>query len=257
MPSKHTLGTMYVRAGDLISFTYDDTVPEEERRVTVVAIADIELSREMALFCEQTDRSGKDIYTENALPAFIEYLTEKRLLHVGNEVSVHFGQIRRPAARPLNEYRFRMNPESFWEEKIHHRYQKHSFTVFNHQSHTLTVMGGDDAPFFITASFIDMKGDQLGVLRLSVLSDNRHTLIDDEDVERLRLALQSDIALNLSELNVMVERVELASNPDFGKNSFLRHLPEIDRTNLPKPTSQSRKGKQNEQLEHRVQEKSE
>lgn len=240
MPSKHTLGKMYVRAGEILTFTYDDTVPEEKRRVTVVAIDDIDISAEMAMFCEQTDRSGKDIYTENALPAFIEFLTEKRLLHVGREVNVHFGQIRRPAARLLNEYRFKLNPESFWEEKISARYEAHSFSVYNHQSHSLTVMLGVEAPFYITASFIDLNGDQLGVLKLSVLSDDRHTLINDEDVERLRLALQSDIALNLGEINVMVERVELASNPDFGKNAFLRHIPEIDITALSNP--QEREG---------------
>ena len=244
MPSKHKLGMERIRAGELLSFTYEDTVPNNEKRLTVVALADIDLSLEMATYCEQMDRSGKDIYTENALPAFIEYLTEKRLLHVGNEVKVHFGKVRRPASRLLNEYRFKMSPESFWEEKITTLYLNRSFSVFNHQMHSLTVMMGIDAPFYIMASFIDVQGDTLGVLRLSVLSDSQHTLIDDEDLERLRLALQADIAMNLSEINVMVDRVKLTSNPDFGLSSFKRHLPAINPENQVKSSSQKRKGKQ-------------
>lgn len=241
---------IHVKAGELINFTYDDAVPDRPRRVTVVAIEDIDLSREMALFCEKTNRSGKDIYTENALPAFIEYLVMKRLLHVGAEVDVHFGSSRRPAARLLNEYRFRLNPESFWEEKLTHRYESRSFTIINHQQQMLTMMIGVEAPFYISASMVDLKGDYLGVLRLSVLPDGRHTLISEEDMERIRLALQSDIALHMSEIEVMVERVCVTSNPDFGSNTFQRHLPEINLPSSEIPHSAS-KGTVNELSEQR------
>lgn len=241
MPSKHTLGMIKVRAGEILTFTYDSTVPEERRNITVVALDDIDLSEAMATFCELTDRSGKDIYTENALPAFVEYLAEQRLLHVGTEVNVHFGQMRRPAARLLNEYRFKANPESFWEDKLVQHYLSKSFTVFNHQHHVLTMMAGVEAPFYISGSIIDMKGDILGVLRLSVLSDSRHTLISNEDIERIRLAFQADIALNVREINVMVERVELTSNPDFGANSFKRHLPPLVHPHSSKPAISTQK----------------
>ncbi|MCY1276108.1 hypothetical protein D9M68_19370 [compost metagenome] len=227
MPGKHTLGLVLVRAGELISFTYDDSVPNRPKRLTVVALTDIDLSKEMATFCGLTNRSGKDIYTENALPAFIEYMAGKRMLHVSTEVSVHFGTVKRPAARLLNEYRFDINPEFFWEEKLTHRYESQSFSVINHQQQMLTIIFGIEAPFYVLASLIDLKGDSLGVLRLSVLPDGQHTLISDEDLERIRLALQSDIVLHMSEIAVMVERVVLTSNPDFGSNSFKRHLPEI------------------------------
>ena len=216
-----------VRAGELISFTYDDHIPNHPKRLTVVALADIDLSKEMATFCGITNRSGKDIFTENALPAFIEYMAQKRLLHVSTEVSCHFGSVKRPATRLLNEYRFDINPEFFWEEKLTHRYESHSFTVLNHQQQMLTVMFDIDAPFYVTASLIDLNGDSLGVIRLSVIPDGQHTLISDEDLERIRLGLQSDIVLHMSEIAVMVERVVLASNPNFGSNSFKRHMPEI------------------------------
>lgn len=249
MPGKHTLGLVLVKAGELITFTFDDNVPDRPRRITVVAISDIDLSKEMATFCEKTNRSGKDIYTENALPAFIEYLAGKRLLHVGAEVSVHFGAARRPAARLLNEYRFDINPEFFWEEKLTHRYTHKSFAILNHQQQMLTVMFGIEAPFYISANLIDLKGDYLGVLRLCVIPDGQHTLISDEDIERLRLALQSDIALHMSEIAVMVERVDLTSNPIFGSNSFMRHLPELKPPSTENQHSKS-KGTVNEPTIH-------
>ncbi|MNO21491.1 hypothetical protein D3C76_112650 [compost metagenome] len=226
MSENHTLGKVAVRAGEILTFTFDDA-DAKHRHLTVVAIADIDLSREMALFCERTDRSGKDIFTENALPQFIQHLAEKRLLHVGKEVSVQFGDRGRPAARLMNEYRFRLNPESYWEDKLVHRYMSSSFTLFNHQHHSLTIMMGLDAPFYILADLLDMQGDFLGVLRLSIIPDHRHTFISDEDIERIRLALQADIAMNVEEISVMVERVRVASNREFGQNLFKRHLPPI------------------------------
>ncbi|MNZ43796.1 hypothetical protein D3C78_614080 [compost metagenome] len=238
MQDKHTLGRVTVKAGEILTFTFDESAQEQNRHLTVVAIDNIDLSREMALFCELTNRSGKDIYTENALPLFIQHLAEKRLLHVGKEVTVHFGDRGRPAARLMNEYRFRLNPESYWEDKLVRRYTTNSFTLYNHQQSILTVMMGVDAPFYILADILDMTGDHLGILRLSVIPDNRHANLSDEDVERIRLALQADIAMNVEEISVMVERVRVTSNPDFGQSLFKRHLPPIVHPSTePEPTT--------------------
>lgn len=223
MQENHTLGRIVVRAGEILTFTFDESASGHKRHLTVVAIADIDLSREMALFCEETDRSGKDIFTENALPEFLQSLSEKQMLHVGKEISVHFGDRGRPAARLMNEYRFRINPESYWEDKLVQRYTTGSFTVYNHQHHCLTLMQGTDAPFTAHAAIVDMQGEYLGHLRLSVLPDQRHSFISDDDIERIRLALQADITLNVEEISVMVERVFVTSNPDFGQNVFKRH----------------------------------
>lgn len=223
MTNEHTLGRLSVKAGEILTFTYRDNTPHE-RHVTVVAIADIDLSREMALFCEQCDRHGHAIFTEEALPAFIEYLTQSQLLHVGNEVRIDFGRLGRPSSRLLNEYRFRINPEAFWEAKLLHRYQHNSFTLLNHQNHLLTLMAGVDAPFTVLADVLDIHGEHLGTLKLELLSDQRHTLINDEDVERIRLALQADITLTVQELSLMIDRVTILSNPDFGTNPFSRHV---------------------------------
>lgn len=236
MAENHTLGRIFVRAGEILTFTFDETDSGHKRHLTVVAIVDIDLSREMALFCDATDRSGKDIYTENALPEFLQSLAEKQMLHVGKEITVHFGDRGRPAARLMNEYRFRINPESYWEDKLVQRYTTGSFTVFNHQHHQLTVMQGTDAPFTAHATIVDMQGEYLGHLRLSVLPDHRHSFISDDDVERIRLALQADITLNVEEISVMVERVVMTSNPDFGQNAFKRHAVPIKRTPLEKTT---------------------
>lgn len=231
MQQNHTLGRVTVRAGEIITFTFDESTPERQRHLTVVAIQDLDLSREMALFCEATNRSGRDIYTENALPALIEHLAKKGLLHVGREVTVHVGNRFRPAARLMNEYKFRLNPESFWEDKLVNRYTTGTFNVFNHQGHSLTLMMEVDSPFTAHASIVDMQGEYLGHLRLSVLPDQPHTLISDDDIERIRLALQADITMNVEEISVMVERVEMTSNPDFGQNAFKRHI------SLPQPIS--------------------
>jgi len=243
MHEHHTLGRMKVRAGEILTFTYDESVPDKRCHLTVVAIADIDLSQEMATYCVTINRSTRDIYTENALPGFIEYLAEKRLLHVGTEVNIHFGTTKRPAARLMGEYRFDINPESFWEAKLIHRYQSNSFTVYNHQHHMLTIMSDVEAPFLVLADIIDMKGEYLGVLRLSVLSEDSYTLFSDEDLERIRLALQADISLNVVEISVLVESVKLVPNPDFTKNAFGRHLPVVTPP-ISKPTqSTPQKGK--------------
>ena len=111
----------------------------------------------------------------------------------------------------------------FWEAKLLHRYSKSCFNVINHQSHLLTVMGNVDAPFVMTATIIDGIGGILGMLRLDILSDNKHTLIDEDDIEVLRLGLQADITMNIPDLMLMVESVTIASNPTFTVNSFNRH----------------------------------
>src|SRR5690606_7429225 len=92
---------------------------------------------------------------------------------------------------------------------------------------------GVDAPFTIIASLIDMSGDPLGTLRLSVLSDHKYSLLNDDDLERIRLALQADISLSVEEISVLVDSVTLIPNPDFGTNPFSRHLPPITTFNLP------------------------
>lgn len=238
MSENHTLGRIVVRAGEILTLTFDESVSGHKRHLTVVALIDIDLSREMALFCERMDRSGKDILTENALPEFLQYLSEQQMLHVGKEISVHFGDRGRPAARLMNEYRFRINPESYWEDKLVQRYTTGSFTVYNHQHHLLTVMQGSDAPFTAHAVIVDMQGEYLGHLRLSILPDQRHSFISDDDIERIRLALQADITLNVEEISVMVERVFVTSNPDFGQNVFKRHLvPLKNQSSESEPTS--------------------
>lgn len=232
MSHEHTLGRLSVKAGEILTFTYRDNTPQE-RHITVVAIADIDLSREMALFCEQADRHSHAIFTEEALPAFIEHLTQRQLLHVGNEISIDFGRLGRPASRLMNEYRFRINPEAFWEAKLLHRYQHNAFTLLSHQNHLLTLMAGVDTPFSVLANVLDIQGNPLGTLRLELLSDNRHTLINDEDIERIRLALQADITLTVQELSVMIDSIKVIPNPEFGINSFTRHV-------TPTPTSLSK-----------------
>ncbi|MNP89099.1 hypothetical protein D3C85_14990 [compost metagenome] len=235
MENKHTLGRVEVKAGEILTFTYDNPSPENRRHITVVALSDINLSDEMALFYQELDRGSDDIITEAALPAFIEHLCDKRLLHVGTEVNIHIGTVGRPAERLVNEYKFMLNPESFWEEKLSHRYLKRSFTVYSHQDHLLTIMMGVEAPFTILADIINMQGNHLGILQLSILSDRRHTLISDDDLERIRSALQADISLCIDEVSVLVERVTLLTNPDFGSNRFTKYLsvykpePEIEK----------------------------
>ncbi len=224
MKSNHTLGVIKVKAGEVISFTFDKLPKDSQGRITVVALHDIDLSHEMADFCNRTDRSGKDIYTENALPDFIEGMVERGLLHIGPIVNVHVGHEKRPCSRMLDEYRFSINPESFWEDKLIERYGKNTFTVYNHQNHLLTMMTDVEAPFYARASIVDMRGEYLGQLRLSILPEQRHSFISDDDIERIRLALQADIMLNVVEINVMVERVEVTSNPDFGSSRFNQHL---------------------------------
>jgi hypothetical protein len=217
MLNRHTLGRINVKAGEILTFTYKDRTP---RHVTVVALHDIDLSKELAEFCGQLDRRSRSIFTENVLPAFIEHLTDKRLLHVGNEVSVDMGVVGRPSKRLLEEYKFSINPEMFWEDKVIHRYTTSSFSVINHQEHLLTLLMDVDAPFTVVANLIDIKGDTLGVIRLVMLSDHRHTLINEEDNERIRMALQSDLSLTLPEINVLVATVEITPNPEYGNNPF-------------------------------------
>ena len=224
MQCNHTLGVIKVKAGEVISFTFDKLPKDNHGRITVVALNDIDLSREMADFCEKTDRSGKDIYTENALPDFIESMVERGHFHIGPIVNVHMGHEKRPCNRMLNEYRFSINPESFWEDKLINRYDKNTFTVYNHQNHLLTMMADVEAPFYARASIVDMRGEYLGQLRLSILPEQRHSFINDSDIERIRLALQADIMLNVAEINVMVENVQVASNPDFGSSRFKQHI---------------------------------
>lgn len=224
MEEKHTLGRVEVKAGEILTFTYDDPSPANRRHVTVVALSDINLSDEMATFYDQLDRSSDDIYTENALPAFVEWLCDKRLLHVGTEVSVHLGIVGRPSARLAGEHRFKINPEAFWEEKLSHRYMSNSFVVYNHQEHMLTIMMDIEAPFSILADIINLEGKHLGILHLSVLSNSRHTTLSAEDLEVIRSALQADISLHVQEISALVERVTLLSNPEFGVNRFNLHF---------------------------------
>lgn len=220
------LGRLTVRAGEILTLTYRDNTPLP-RHITVVALVDLNLSEHMATFCADMDRSGHGIFTEQALPAFVQYLTDRRLLHVGKEVRVDFGKLGRPASRLLNEYRFKLNPEAFWEAKLLHRYKHNSFTLFSHQNHLLTIMAGIDAPFSLLAHVVAMDGTALGSFRLEILTDNKYTLISDEDLERIRLALQADLSLSIEEISVMIESVELFPNPDFGISSFARHLPTL------------------------------
>lgn len=81
-------------------------------------------------------------------------------------------------------------------------------------------MMGVEAPFSAVTQFIDSKGEFLGILRFSVLSDNKYTLLDADDIERIRLAIQSDISLFVGELNILAESVVIESNPAYGINPF-------------------------------------
>lgn len=221
MTYRHRLGRTLIKAGEVLTFTYTEN--SSQKHIAVVAIADIDLSQEMVEFTAGVDRSSRLIFTEEALPAFIEYLSSKSLLHVGPSVAIEFGDIGRPSHRLLDEYRFSINPEAFWDDKLIHRYKHTSFTVFSRQDHTLTVLADVEAPFYISASVVDTEGQLLGMLRLSVLSDNKHTLLSEEDVERIRLALQADISLGVPEIAVLISEVHLIGNPDYGSCRYIKH----------------------------------
>jgi hypothetical protein len=224
MHSNHTLGMVNVEEGELLTFLIDkESTPDRPITVTVIVLADIDLSREMADFYQSTSRDTQAIITENAIAGFITWLSNKGLIRLPRETRVPLGNLKRPASRLADEYKYSVNPEMFWEAKLRHRYSKACFNVINHQSHLLTVMANVDAPFAMTATVIDGVGGVLGMLRLDILSDNKHTLINDEDIERLRLGLQADITMNVPDLMLMVECVTVASNPTFGINSFNRH----------------------------------
>lgn len=224
MNTNHTLGMVNVRSGELLTLLIEtDSAPDRPKSVTVIATADFDLSREMANFYRTTDRVGGALITKNAIGGFISHLIDKRLIILPKEHRLPFGHMERPASRLSNEYRYTLNPEQFWEDKLMHRYKTASFNVINHQAHMLTVMGNVDAPFTLTATIIDSIGGILGMLRLDIISDHKHTLLDDEDIERLRLGLQSDITMYVPDLMLMVECVTIASNPTFGINPFSKH----------------------------------
>lgn len=224
MNSNHTLGMVTVQSGELLTLLIEtESTPDRPKTVSVIALADFDLSKEMADYYRTTDRTNGALITKNALGGFLCRLSEKGLIVLPKEHRIPFGSMERPASRLSNEYRYTINPETFWEDKLMHRYTKASFNVINHQSHMLTVVANVDAPFTMTATVIDGIGGILGMLRLDILSDSKHTLLNDEDIERLRLGLQSDITMHVTDLMLMIECVTVASNPTFGINSFTRH----------------------------------
>lgn len=230
MNDNSTLGMLSVGAGELLTLLLDDdTSPGRPRRVTVITLTSFNVSQEMADYYTRIDRNGQGVITPNATAGFLSYLAEQQMIKVPRELSIHFGNMKRPASRLLNEYRYTINPEEFWEEKILARYVKASFDVFNHQGHMLMVMGNVDAPFKMIATIIDGKGAVLGMLRLDILSDSNRTLLSDDDIERLRLGLQADLTMNVPDLMLMVDKVVVTSNPLFGVNRFRRYhdLPAI------------------------------
>lgn len=224
MQSNHTLGMVNVNDGELLTFLIDkESNPDRPTTITVIALADIDLSKEMADFYQRAAKDTTTLITENAIVGFVTWLAERGLIRLPRENRIPFGNMKRPSSRLADEYKYSVNPEMFWEAKLLHRYSKACFNVINHQSHMLTVMANVDAPFTMTATVIDGIGGVLGMLRLDVLSDNKHTLISDEDIERLRLGLQADITMHVPDLMLMVECVAVSSNPTFGINAFKQH----------------------------------
>lgn len=224
MQNNHTLGMINVRDGELLTFLIDkESTPDRPTTVTVITLADLDLSQEMATFYHRTPKHTTELITENAIAGFITWLADRGLVKMVRETRVPFGNMKRPSSRLADEYKYSINPEMFWEAKLLHRYSNACFNVINHQSHMLTVMANVDAPFVLTATVIDGVGGVLGMLRLDILSDNKHSLISDEDIERLRLGLQADITMNVPDLMLMIEGVSVSSNPTFGINSFNRH----------------------------------
>lgn len=231
MNDNFTLGITHVGSGDLLTFLInDDSQPHRAQQVSIIALADIDVSQEMAEYYRQLDKTHKNVLTENALVGFVGFLADRGLVRVPTEVSVSFGTLKRPASRLANEYRYSLNPEEFWEEKLLKRYATASFTTINHDGHLLTVVGDVDAPFTLAATIINLDGEVLGVLRLDVLADGKHASINDDDLERLRLGLQADITMHVPEIMVMVDRISVHHNPTFGINSFRQHIPAISET---------------------------
>lgn len=220
---RHDLGVVQIKAGEILSFAYLDH-SNQKQSIIVVAIEDIDLSKEMAEFAKVTEGNYRKLFTENSLPEFIEHLSSKGMLHVSTTVNIDFGIMGRPSRRLSDEYRFSINPESFWDDKLYHRYSTTSFSVCTHQDHMLTVLANVEAPFYIQASIVDSEGYLLGMLRLSVISDNKHTLLNEDDIERIRLALQADIVIGVPEINVLVDEVKLINNPEFGVCQYSNHF---------------------------------
>lgn len=223
MSDRHTLGRLDAKEGDIITLSYRDK-DDQEKRVSVVAIDSFSLSEQMATFCSNTRRSSESIFTENALPAFIEYLASEGLVHVGRAVEVSVGLAGRPAKRLLDEYKYHINPDSFWQEKLTHWYSKHSIILYSGKGEALTLVTGDDGHLFITAEVLSSKGEPLGLMRFSLLLEHITSSISEDDLERIRLAIQSDIALNIPELEVVVDKVTARSNPGYGSNKLDKHF---------------------------------
>lgn len=228
MTNNHTLGMIRVSTGEILTFQVTDkNTPEKQKRISVIALVDIDVSKEMAEHYAKINRSTSAVHSENALISLVsEWVDRKKVLYA-NEVTVHIGEESRPAQRFADEYRYTINPEQFWEDKLIERYRKASFNVINHQGHLLTVVHQIDSPFSMTATVIDGVGGILGMLRLDIMSDNKHTRINEEDIERLRLGLQADLTMHVPDLMLMIEHVSVQNNPLYGVNPFKQHLPPI------------------------------
>lgn len=212
------LGRAEVKAGQILNLNYLDGTTS--KTVTVVAIEDIDLSHEMVEYVKTISKEGNALFTENAIPGLLEILSKKGLIHVDSAVNIYIGKVGRPASRLLNEQRFEINPENFWDVKLIERYDKKSFQVLNRQGHSLTVIRGVEAPFYMTAEAMSLDGEYLGNITLSILSDSRHTTLAEDDIERLRLALQSDIAIGIPEISIVINKVTVSGNSSFGQNKF-------------------------------------
>ena len=228
MTNNHTLGMIRVSTGEILTFQVTDkNTPDKLKRISVVALTDIDVSKEMAEHYAKLNRSTPDVYSENALISLVSEWVDKKKVIYSNEVTVHVGDEGRHAQRFADEYRYTINPEQFWEDKLIERYRRASFAVINHQGHMLTVLHNIDSPFSMTATVIDGVGGILGMLRLDIMSDNKHTRINEEDIERLRLGLQADLTMHVPDLMLMIEHVSVQNNPLYGVNPFKQHLPPI------------------------------
>lgn len=205
--NKSLLGTTLISKGQLVTLYLENGEDDRPQQAVILyATQDFNLSETMAKYYELCQKRQKLYKSETALPLFVEYLIEQKLVEHPNNETVRIGVAGRPPVRLIDEYKYSKNPAAFMEDKINGAIRSRCIGFFNARSNYFNLMDPAICPFQIRCHVnIDNLFDI--VLDVGLSPSKKGTMIHKDDCPKIKELLQKLFDEEFKDIRVAVEHV--------------------------------------------------
>lgn len=189
-----TVGAAEVVKGQVLTLYVENTQnPPNHHYLQLYIKESFSLSDQMALFHSE-EREYRDVASEVSVEAFYRFLLRKGLADRPRSDVVKFGQMGRPSARVVEEYKYAINPDAFILGNLREALLFHSKAIVNHQGYRVVIMSSDVETDELVVE-ITHRDQSVGVINMCVAFDRGIGVeFDADDQEQIRKTIDEMVS---------------------------------------------------------------